>query len=85
MYLRYTDGVEEWTAISLLGDTVVEVESTKRVMYNPKDRKRKQGAAAVTDKFPKGVTEWLGYGATVKVKFKGKWCAGTVIGREPGG
>ena len=36
-----------------------------------------------TDKFPEGVTEWLGYGATFKVKFKGMWCMGTVIGREP--
>ena len=38
-----------------------------------------------TDKFPEGVTEWLGYGATVKVKFGGKWCMGTVKGRESGG
>ena len=36
-------------------------------------------------KFPEGATEWLGYGSTVKVKFKGKWCTGTVIGREPEG
>ena len=38
-----------------------------------------------TDKFPEGATEWLGYGSTVKVKFKGKWCTGTVIGRESEG
>ena len=38
-----------------------------------------------TDKLPEGVTEWLGYGATIKVKFGGKWCMGTVIGREPYG
>ena len=31
LYLRYTDGTEEWTAISLFGDTVVEIESTKKV------------------------------------------------------
>ena len=30
LYLRYTDGMEEWTAISLFVDTVVEVESTKK-------------------------------------------------------
>ena len=83
MYLRYTDGVEEWTAISLFEDTVVEVESTKRMRCSPKDRKRKQGVAADTDKFPEGVTGWLGYRATRKVKFKGKWCTGTGIGREP--
>ena len=51
MYLGYTDGVEEWTAISLFGDTVGEVESTKRMRCSSKDRKRKQGAAADTDKF----------------------------------
>ena len=39
LYLRYTDGVEGWTAISLFGDTVVEVESTKKMRCNPKDRK----------------------------------------------
>ena len=82
LYLRYTDGMEEWTAISLFGDTVVEVESTKKMRRSAKDKKRKQGAAESTDKFPESATEWLGYGATVRVKFKGKWCQGTVIGRE---
>ena len=82
LYLRYTDGMEEWTAISLFGDTVVEIESTKKVRRSAKDKKRKQGAAGSTDKFPESATEWLGYGATVRVKFKGKWCPGTVIGRE---
>ena len=59
LYLRYADGVGEWTAISLFGGTVVEVESTKKIRCNPKDRKRKQGATKDTDKFPEGVTEWL--------------------------
>jgi hypothetical protein len=31
LYLRYTDGMGEWTAISLFGDTVVAVESTKKM------------------------------------------------------
>ena len=75
----------EWTAISLFGDTVVELESTKKMRRNSKDKKRKQGVAEGTDKFPEGVTEWLGYGATVKIKFRGKWCMGTVIGRESEG
>ena len=83
MYSRYTDGTEEWSAISLFGDTVVEIESTKKMRCNPKDKKRNQGVAEGTDKFPEGVTEWLGYGATVQVEFGGKWCMGTVIGREP--
>ena len=74
LYLRYTDGVEEWTTISFFGDTAVEVEPTKSMRCSSKDRKRKQGTAADTDKFPEGVTEWLGYGASVKV-----------IGSEPGG
>ena len=61
---------------------MVLVESTKKMRCSTKDKKRKQGVAEDTDKFPKGATEWLGYGATVKVKFKGKWYTGTVIGRE---
>ena len=53
LYLRYNasihvmDGMEEWTAISLFGDTVVEVESTKKIRCNPKDKKRKQGRGRV--------------------------------------
>jgi hypothetical protein len=72
----YTDGtcMEEWTAIGLFGDTVVEIESTKKMRRSAKDKKRKkQDAIEVTDKFPENATEWLGYGATSRVKFKGKW------------
>lgn len=82
LYLRYVDGTEEWTGISLFGDTVVEMKSTKKLRRNPESRKRKQGAAKDTEKFPKEATEWLGYGARVRVRFGERWCAGTVIGRE---
>ena len=57
LYLRYTDDTEEWTAISPFGDTVVEVESTKKMRCNHKDKKRKQGVVEGTDEFPEGVTE----------------------------
>ena len=64
---------------------MVEVEPTKKMRCNPKDKQRKQGVAEGTDKFHEGATEWLGYGAAVKVKFKGEWCTVTVIGRKPEG
>ena len=54
-----TDDMDGWTAINPFGDTVVEVESTKKMRYNPKDKKRKQGVAEGTDRFSEGVTEWL--------------------------
>ena len=61
MYLRYTDGVGEWTAMRLFGDTVVEVESTKKMRRNAKDKKKKQGVAGGTHKFPENVTRQSGW------------------------
>ena len=86
LYLKYAaDGFEEWTAISLFGDTVLPIESTKKMKPNVNIKKRKQDQVEYTEHFPKEATEWLGYGAQVKVKWGSKWIPGTVVGREPGG
>ena len=59
--------------MSLFGDTVEPIpKTTKRMRHNMKDKKRKQDQVEGTEKFPQGTTEWLGYGATVRAKFKGK-------------
>ena len=36
LYLSFTDGMEEWTDISLFGDTVIEVGPTKKMRCNPR-------------------------------------------------
>ena len=70
LYLKYAaDGLEEWTAMSLFGDTVLPIETTKKMKPNVNDRKRKQDCVEYTEQFPREATEWLGYGATLKVKW----------------
>ena len=83
VYLEYTDGVVEWTAMDLFGDTVQIIPTkTKKMKHNQKNKKRKQDQApGYTETFPAEATEWLGYGSLVKVKFKSEWCPGQVIGR----
>ena len=81
--LRCTDGVKEWAAISLFGDTVVLVESTKKMRCSTKDKKGKQGVAGGTDKPPEGAAGWLGHGATVQVTSKGR--SGGARARSQGG
>ena len=73
LYLKYaTDGLEEWTAMSLFGDTVLPIETTKKMRHNVKDRKRKQDCVEYTEQFPREATDWLGHGATIKVKWGGQ-------------
>ena len=67
------------------GDTVLPIETTKKMKHNVKDKKRKQDCVEYTEQFPQEATDWLGYGATIKVKWGAKWLKGVVIGREPEG
>ena len=72
VYLEYTDGIVEWTAMDLFGDTVQLIPpKTKRMRHNTRDKKRKQDQALeYTETFPEEATEWLGYGSLLRVKFR---------------
>ena len=87
VYLEYTDGIVEWTAMGLFGDTMqIILPKTKRMKHNRKDKKRKQDQALeYTETFPEEATEWLGYGSLMKVKFRSGWHPGQVIGRDTKG
>ena len=83
VYLEYTDGIVEWTAMDLFGDTIQIIPATtKKMRHNKKSRKRKQDQALeYTEAFPEEATEWLGYGSLISVKFRSGWYPGQVIGR----
>ena len=83
VYLEYTDGIVEWTAMDLFGDTVQIIPpKTEMMKHNRKDKKRKQDQALeYAETFPEGAAEWLGYGSLLKVKFRSGWHPGQVIGK----
>ena len=85
VYLEYTDGIVEWTAMDLFGDTVQVImipANTKKTRRNTKSRKRKQEQPPeYTEIFPEEATEWLGYGSLISVRFGSRWCPGRIIGR----
>ena len=86
IYLKYEDGTEEWAAMDLFGDTIERITPiTQGALLEKKKRKRKHLIIEHTERFPPETTEWLGYGAKLEVKFRGKWCAGEVIEQQRGG
>ena len=54
VYLEYTDGIVEWTAMDLIRDTIQMLPTTtKKMKHNTKCRKRKQDhALEYTKTFP---------------------------------
>jgi ribonuclease HI len=73
-WVAYDDGVVEWHPMDMCGDTLLPLTppATKPgLLYD--------------EVFPKGVTDWLGFGARLQVKTGGAWYVGQVIGREGNG
>ena len=83
LHVEYTDGIVEWTAMDLFGDTVQIIPAkTKKMRHNTRSRKRKQDQSLeYTERFPEEATEWLGYGSLVSVKFNSRWCPRQVTSR----
>ena len=84
--LEYTDGIVEWTAMDLFGDTLQMIpKTTKKMKHTTKNKKKKhEHAPAYTETFPMEATEWLSYGSLLSVKFKSRWYPGRAIGRGVG-
>ena len=69
--VTYLDETTEFCPMNMCGDTIELI----------KEPKGKDGIKH-TEIFPAEVTEWLGKGSRLQVKFKKIWCVGEVVGRN---
>ena len=82
-FIRYdSDHVEEWHSIEMFGDTVELIKVPKDKLKPLNNGTKETVSITHKEQFPKEATEWLGYGASLQVRFGKRWCLGKVIGRE---
>ena len=72
--VTYLDGSSDFNSMNRCGDTIVLVTEPKG-----------KDGIKYTEVFPKKVTEWLGRGSRLQVKFRQAWCVGEVVGRNDKG
>ena len=83
VYLEYTDGIVEWTAMDLFGDTIQIIPTmTKKMKHNTKDKKETGSGTGIYRNIPRGSYKVAVLRVAVEGEVQERMVPGT--GRCPG-